>query len=75
VTPLPHARDACQTHTDLRPLEGHHDLLFRSAVVEKDEYVGLRKVRRTHFALNDLLRAAMSEIRGETAHITSFIRL
>jgi hypothetical protein len=42
VTPLPHAREACQTPTNIAPLESHRHLLFRSAEVKKDKCVGLR---------------------------------
>jgi hypothetical protein len=48
---------------------------FFSAEVEKDESTNLGKVFRTHLVLTESFLAAISEIHGETTHITSFIPL
>jgi hypothetical protein len=50
--PLAHVGDASLTDTYLSPLDGHHDLLFCSVEVGKDEYMGPNEVHRTHLVLN-----------------------
>ena len=58
-----------QINPDQEHFEGHHDLFFRGAQIEKDCVACLSKVRRTCAAPQDASLATVREIRGDSAHI------
>ena len=64
-----HKADPGQIHTDQKHLEGHHDVVFCSAKVEKDRLAGLRQAGLTRVAAHDAALAAVGEIRGDSAHV------
>src|SRR5262249_60889005 len=65
-----HKADAGQINTDQEHFEGHHDLVFRGAEIEKDRLASLSKVRRTRVAAKDAALPALGEIRRDSAHVT-----
>ena len=65
-----HKADPRQINTDQEHLEGHHDLLFRGAEVEKDRLARLRKLRLTGVTAKDTSLAALGEIRRDSTHVT-----
>src|SRR5262249_2135585 len=64
-----HKADASEINTDEKHFEGHHDLFFRGAEIEKDCLACLRKVGRTRMATKDTSLAALREIGGDSAHV------
>src|SRR5262249_33614481 len=56
-----HKANACEINTDQEHLEGHHDLFFRGAQIEKDCLTGLGKVRLTRTAAEDASLTALRD--------------
>ena len=65
-----HKADAGQINPDQEHFEGHHDLLFRGAEIEKDRLAGFSKVCCTRVTAKDASLPALGEIRSDSAHVT-----
>ena len=64
-----HKADAGQINTDQEHFEGHHDLVFRGAEIEKDRLARLRKWRLTSVTAKDTAFTALREVGCDSTHV------